>query len=255
MDRHSAARHSRGWKPWLLALVLAQSGAATTRAGAAANETGLLRATVQLRNGNGRGSGTVIASSAGETLIVTATHVVQGAKALQVEIHRHNLGSRIMELTEGGGWPRLVRAEIVVEDPDSDLALVRVRGMVALRYVARIDPKAVEPSKGDTMTSVGIDNTRRLTLWKTGVVGPAELDLKRGKGGGRKFTLTTRWPEHGRSGGGLFRTDGALVGVCTGQLRLGSAPRVGAFASVESLRALLATVEAVEANHTASPGC
>lgn len=226
-----------------IAFVLALASAIPAIAASPERDAGLLRATVQLRNGEGRGSGTVIASSDGETLIVTATHVVQGAKALQVEIHRHNLGSRVMYLTEGGGWPRLVRAEIVTADPDSDVALVRIRGMVALKNVARIDPKADEPVKGETLTSVGIDLTRHLSLWRTGVVGSVALDLKTGKGGARQFTVTNRWPEHGRSGGGLFRSDGTLVGVCTGQLRIGAAPRTGAFASAQSLHKLLATVE------------
>lgn len=180
----------------------------------------------------------MILSGPGETLVLTAAHVVHDPGDLKVEIHRHNLGSRVMSLTEGGGWPRLVPAKVVAIDDDTDVAIVRITGMVAMPHVARIDSKAGEPTKGETLTSVGIDRTLHLTLWRTGVEGSARINLGRGRGP-RLFTVTTRWPEHGRSGGGLFRQDGTLVGVCCGQLTVGSGPRNGAFASVESVREIL----------------
>jgi S1-C subfamily serine protease len=207
-------------------------------ADAPAHGTDWLRATVQIRNGQGRGSGTVIASRADETLVLTAAHVVRDAGGLKVEIHRHNLGFRTTGLTEGNGWPRLVAATVAAQDPASDVAVLRVRGMVAMPNVARFAAEAEEPSRGEVLTSVGIDRTLHLNLWTTPVEGAARIDLGRG-GGPRRFTITSRWPEHGRSGGALFRQDGAVVGVCTGQLTVGQGPRRGAFASVESIRKLL----------------
>ena len=82
----------------------------------------------------------------------------------------------------------------------------------ALPFVARLDPEADEPTRGDLLTSVGIDRGLHLTTWQTTIEGSAMVDLKKG-GGARRFTVTTRPPEHGRSGGGLFRQDGAVVGV------------------------------------------
>jgi S1-C subfamily serine protease len=229
----------------LLALVAAVAGISVpaappegegTRAG---RGTDIVRATVQIRNGDHRGSGTVIASGPGETLILTAAHVVKGATGLRVELHRHNLGYQLAGLTEGGGWPRLVPAAVVAADTAGDVALVRIEGMKALRYVARFDPGAAEPSRGEVLTSVGIDRTRFLTRWKTTVEGSARLDIGQG-GGPSRFTITSRFPEHGRSGGGLFRPDGTLAGVCTGQLGLKPGqPKVGVFGSVESVRKLL----------------
>jgi S1-C subfamily serine protease len=210
------------------------------RAAKASANTGadVVRPTVQIRNGRDRGSGTIIASVAGETLILTASHVVHGATELKVEIHRHNLGFPSLGLTEGGGWPRLVAATVVASDPDSDVAVVRVQGMVAMRYVARLDPEAKEPAAGEVVTSVGIDRTLHLTRWQTTVKGSGLIDL--GKGGGKRpFTITARSPEHGRSGGGLFRADGSVVGVCTGQLHVKQTPTTGVFVSVESIRRLV----------------
>jgi S1-C subfamily serine protease len=199
----------------------------------------VIRPTVQIRNGNGRGSGTVIASSPDRTLVLTAAHVIKDGKDLKVELHRHNLGLAATGLTEGGGWPRLVPATVAAVDPAADVAVLEVRGMVALRYVARFDPNAAEPARGETLTSVGIDRTLFLTRWTTKVEGSAQVDFNKG-GGPRRFTVTARFPEHGRSGGGLFRADGSVVGVCTGQLSIRPGqPKVGLFASVTSVRRLL----------------
>ena len=199
----------------------------------------VVKPTVQLRNGQTRGSGTVIMSVPGETLILTAAHVVKDAAKIEVELHRHNLGYKVNTLTEGGGWPRLVPGKVVASDRGTDVAVVRVKGMVALPFVAKLDMKAEEPAKGDVMTSVGIDRALHLTRWQTTVQGPSTIDIKQG-GKPAVFTITTRAPEHGRSGGGLFRDDGAVVGVCTGQLGSNKGdPKVGMFASMASIRRLL----------------
>jgi S1-C subfamily serine protease len=204
-----------------------------------ATAAAVIRPTVQIRNGKLRGSGTILASIPGETLILTAAHVVHDATGLKVELHRHNLGGPMGGLTEGGGWPRLVPATLVAADTAADVAVVRVAGMVALPHVARFDPGAREPAEGDVLTSVGIDRTLFLRRWQTTARGTAMVDIGKG-GGSRRFILTTRYPDHGRSGGGLYREDGAVVGVCVGQLSLRAGePKVGLFASMESIRRLL----------------
>ena len=61
-----------------------------------------------------------------------------------------------------------------------------------------------------------------------------------GKGGGpRPFLLIEKPPEHGRSGGGLFTTDGTVVGVCIGRAEVVRGKRFGVFASGASIRRLL----------------
>jgi len=196
--------------------------------------------TVQLRNGNKTGSGTVFRSVQNDTLILTAAHVVNGGSDLKVEIHRHNLNpnTRNPMLTEGGGWPKLVPATVEAIDSAADVALVRIRGMAPLPRVCRFDPNSPEPTVGNVLTSVGIDRSLHLTRWTTGIVGPTLFEVIPGEGK-RRFTITTRFPEHGHSGGGLFRADGTVVGVCVGQLTLKpGVPKVGLFASVGSVRKL-----------------
>lgn len=223
----------------VLAFGLAVLGPTAARPDDKAPAVNVLRPTIQLRNGTHRGSGTVLVSVPGETLILTAAHVVRDASALQIELHRHNFGGSTTGLTEGGGWPRLVPARVVAADTAADVALVRITGMVALPYVARFDPDAKDPEARDVLTSVGIDRTLFLTRWRTTAQGTAMVDIGRG-GGPRRFIVVTRYPEHGRSGGGLFRGDGTLVGVCVGQLTLRNGePKVGIFASTESIHHLL----------------
>jgi S1-C subfamily serine protease len=229
------------FRRWLLLLTcgIVILGPPTARPDEKAPTANVLRPTVQIRNGTERGSGTILASVPGETLILTAAHVVRNPAALQIEIHRHNLGQATFGLTEGGGWPRLVPATVVATDPAADVAVVRITGMVALPHVARFDPGAEEPAPGEVLTSVGIDRTRFLTRWRTTVRGTALIDMSH-RGESRRFIVTTRYPEHGRSGGGLFREDGAVVGVCVGQLSLRTGqPKMGIFASVGSIRRLL----------------
>jgi S1-C subfamily serine protease len=225
----------RSWILWVLVVGLPIPVAAGERPGG----LDLLRATVQVRNGERRGSGTVIASNPGATWILTAAHVVKKAPGLIVELHRHNFGVSAAMLTEGGGWPRLVKAKVVAADTPGDVALVRVEGLDPLPYVARFDRAGGPPTPGEMLTSVGIDRGLHLTQWQTTVQGTRPIDIGQG-GGPSPFTVTTRFPEHGRSGGGLYRADGTIVGVCTGQMILGTGqPKVGVFASYERIRRLL----------------
>jgi len=205
-----------------------------------ARGTEIVQATVQIRNANLRGSGTMIASVPGETWILTAAHVVRGATVVQVELHRFNFnfGGRVFSLTEGGGWPRLVPATVAATDPGGDVALLLIRSLNALPFVARFDLEAAEPKRGEVLTSVGVDRGLHLTRWQTTIEGPAVVDIRKG-GGAQPFVVTTRPPEHGRSGGGLFRPDGTVIGSCTGRFDLKPGQKVGLFASMASIRRLI----------------
>jgi S1-C subfamily serine protease len=194
------------------------------------------RPTVLIRKGNSQGSGSVIASVNGETLVLTVVHVVQEPGDLTVELHRYNLG--LERRNAGGTWPRVVQAEIVAQDADADVAILRIRGMVALPYVARLAEGEDEPAPGTAVTSLGIDLATNLSSWSAKVVGVARRDLKH-TGQERPFLVTDRGPEHGRSGGGLFRGDGRLVGVCVGRIEQSSGRWIGIFASGESIRRLI----------------
>jgi S1-C subfamily serine protease len=207
---------------------------------------GFFRPTVTIRKGDGRGSGTVIASTARATLVLTAAHVISDAGALQIELHPYNYGLEKDEkrLVGTGQWPRLAPAEVLASDPNADVALVRVPRLAGLPYVARVARDSVEPEPKGVFTSIGVVGGQELTGWRTDVQGSARIDLPSFTGRGtrgdpRLFTITTKPPEFGRSGGALFRPDGSIVGVCVGRLQPSNGPTVGVFASLESIHKLI----------------
>jgi S1-C subfamily serine protease len=203
------------------------------------------RPTVTIRQANGRGSGTMVATAPGSTLILTAAHVVAGDGPLEIELHPYNFGIEKNERAQGGTtWPRLVPADRIAADDAADVALVRMHDRAAVPFVARLDLDAKEPGPADILTSIGVVSGKDLTGWRTDIQGQARIDLTsfihRGKpGDARIFTVTTKPPEFGRSGGGLFRPDGSLVGIAVGRLRINDAPEIGVFASMESIRKLV----------------
>lgn len=199
----------------------------------------MFRPTVMIRNGSAQGSGTIVASIDDETLILTAAHVVfQGKGPLTVELHRYNLGLERFSRV-AGGWPRTLPADLVAADPSADLAVLRIKRMKRLPYVARLTSGIEEPARGTVVTSVGIDLGEHLSSWLAYIGGVEWLKLDKQKED-RPFLVTTRPPEHGRSGGGLFLASGELVGVCIGRVEEASGKeRFGIFASSASIRRLL----------------
>jgi S1-C subfamily serine protease len=195
------------------------------------------RPTVLVRRGTSQGSGTIIASIDAETLVLTASHVVRGTGQIQVELHRYNLGLERAS-TQSGLWPRHVSAECVATDAAADIAVLRLRNMVALPYVARLGSADDEPRTTADVTSVGIDMGSKLSSWKTRLVDIFWFELN-DSGNERPFLVTAKIPEHGRSGGGLFDADGTLVGVCVGHAEMVQGRRMGVFSSIESVRKLL----------------
>jgi len=195
------------------------------------------RPTVVIRRGTSQGSGTIIASVDGEALVLTAAHVVRESGPISVELHRYNLG---LERTSAppGAWPRSVAADVAALDPAADLAVLRIEGLPALPYVARLAPARREPAVDSIVTSIGIDLGRHLSCWSTRLVEALWFELNDNREE-RLFLITDRAPEHGRSGGGLFLPDGELVGVCIGHAELFRGGRQGVFASRESIRQLL----------------
>jgi S1-C subfamily serine protease len=202
------------------------------------------RPTVMIRKGKALGTGTIIASVEGETLILTASHVVEESGSLHVELFRYNLG---LERTgDGSGFPRKLAATVAARDPDADLAILRVRGQLAFPYVARMAAGEDPPPKGTEVTTIGFDKGERLIGFSTRIKAVDRIDLDRG-GGERPFLVTEHPPEIGRSGGGLFRKDGALVGVCVGRAEMDKGRKIGLFTTLGNVKGLIRAHEEITA--------
>jgi S1-C subfamily serine protease len=201
-------------------------------------DDGTFRPTVVVRRGTSQGSGTIVASIDDDTLVLTAAHVLRSEGPVQVELHTYNLGlERRSNLA--GRWPRRIPAEVVATDAPADLAIVRVREMVALPYVATLYDDGQDALPDDaTLTSVGIDLGVKLSSWKTELVEIASFQLNDNRVD-RPFLITDRIPEHGRSGGGLFDDRGRLVGVCVGHAEMVQGRRMGVFSSIDNVRRIL----------------
>ena len=195
------------------------------------------RPTVVVRRGTSQGSGTIIASIEGETLVLTAAHVVQEHGPITVELHRYNLGLE-QSRAAPGTWPRRLNAQLAATDPAADLAILRIEKLAALPYVARLAPSQSEPAPDSLVTSIGIDLGIKPSSWTSRLVESLWFELNESRDE-RLFFITVRTPEHGRSGGGLFLDNGELVGVCVGHAELVRGHRMGIFASRESIRQLL----------------
>jgi S1-C subfamily serine protease len=195
------------------------------------------RPTVVVRQGTSQGSGTIIASIAGDTLVLTAAHVVKTAGPIFVELHRYNIG---VERTpaQPGSWPRRLPASLAAADAAADVAILRIEKLGALPYVARLAPDRARLAADSAVTSLGIDLGARLTSWTTQVVKTVPFHLN-DSDSERLFLITAHPPENGRSGGGLFLANGELVGVCIGHAAMVEGRRMGVFASRASIGRLL----------------
>jgi S1-C subfamily serine protease len=211
------------------------------------------RPTVMVHRGKGLGSGTIIASVEGESLVLTASHVVDEKGPITIELFRFNVGAE--RVRGAAGYPRRVSASIVARDADADLAILRVRGELAFPYVAKVARGEVLPAPRARVTTIGFDKGGRPVGVTTRLRAAERIDLNKG-GGPRSFLVTDDPPEVGRSGGGLFRADGALVGVCVGRVSLVEGKTFGLFSALENVRDLIredAEVEALMARASVKP--
>lgn len=148
---------------------------------------------------NGRinlGSGTVIGSRPGMTLVLTCGHIFRDldeSTKIDVEVFE-------------GGKPLTYVGSVVKYDIDADVGLITIPIDHAVA-AAPICPPTHVPATGDRVACIGCsggDDPSREQLEVTAInkyTGPDNIEC-------------TGVPVRGRSGGGLFNTSGELVGVC-----------------------------------------
>ena len=159
-----------------------------------------MRATVRLRiedsSGHSVGTGTIIDSHGNESLIVTCGHIFRDSKGkgrILVDIFAEN-------------QTRSVEGTIVSYDLDRDIALVSIVPGTEIAP-ALVAPPGFNLAVGQPVFSVGCDQGTNPSVRESSIksidryVGSPNLEV-------------AGTPAEGRSGGGLFSTDGYLIGVC-----------------------------------------
>ena len=161
-----------------------------------------LRASVRIRVKDGSainfGSGTIIDSQPGQSIIVSCGHIFRKlSKSAVIEIDLYT--------NPKSAKPETVIGRVIVADMDADVGLVSINYARPLASIP-LSGTAAMMVEGDQLFSIGCssgDNPSRENVQLTKVNkyrGPDNLEC-------------TMRPLKGRSGGGLFRDD-ELVGVC-----------------------------------------
>ena len=175
-----------------------QPGAVSSRT---VSDAAMLAASVRLRiedpDGRSCGSGTIIDSRGGEALILTCGHIFRDSKGkgrIEVDLFGPN-GSQPVQ-------GRLVSYDSEVRDVG--LVAIRTPGPVA---TARVAPPGYRIVPGAPVVSIGCNNGDAPTVRHSQI---NSLD----KFQGPPNIQVAGQPVEGRSGGGLFTSEGYVIGVC-----------------------------------------
>jgi thiol-disulfide isomerase/thioredoxin len=186
----------------------------------------------------GFGSGTIIDSNDQESIILTCAHLfkIEGSRRqyapadfpLEVTV----------ELFDGVGRGRnktvlpvsKLRGKVMDYDFATDVALVKVRPGRKLPY-SKVVPTSWQPKQGMKMTTVGCSLGNDPTAWTTTILKP----LAPGPDPNYRGMECVYSPKQGRSGGGIFTSDGYVAGVCD----FASYTNSGLYARPESIHRLL----------------
>jgi thiol-disulfide isomerase/thioredoxin len=171
----------------------------------------------------GFGSGTIIHSSPRESLIVTCAHIFK-LEGRQKQVSPRQFPRRIMiDLFDGklrGTNPAQVHFLEAVEGEAVDYDFSRDVGLIRIRPGRRLPASRVVPAHWEPksqprpmkMLTVGCSEGQDATAWHTIILNPRMQGLS----GNPSYEAIECWkaPKQGRSGGGLFTTDGYLAGIC-----------------------------------------
>ena len=198
----------------------------------------MLSASVRLRvedpQGHSCGSGTIIdARVGGEALVLTCGHLFRDYQRngkIDVDLFGPTTSVR-------------VPGRLVAYDIQRDVGLVAFRPQGPV-MVARVAPQGYSIRPGDAVTSVGCNNGDNPTVQHNQVIsldrfrGPSEPrgDVAAAPHATWNLLEVAGQPVVGRSGGGLFSTDGMVIGVCNAAE---PEDHEGLFATLESIHVAL----------------
>lgn len=143
------------------------------------------------------GSGTIIQSREGRTIVLTCAHIMDQAgddPKVQVDVFLN-------------GRTTTYVGKVIGHHIDSDVGLIAIPTSSRLPTAELVEPER-KPERGQKVFSIGCNNGKEPTRETTTLTavdrysGPNNLE-------------TNKAPAHGRSGGGLFDLNGRVIGVCS----------------------------------------
>jgi thiol-disulfide isomerase/thioredoxin len=170
----------------------------------------------------GFGSGTIIYSSAEESIILTCAHIfrVKGPnqpspRNFRVPISVDLFGGQIIRQNPAtlACSEKDIPGEAIDYDFTNDVGLIRIRPGRKLPS-SRVVPASWKPERGMAMTTVGCSHGNDATAWSTKILDPRIGMSNTSTKQGFATIKCAFQPKEGRSGGGLYTSDGYVAGVC-----------------------------------------
>jgi thiol-disulfide isomerase/thioredoxin len=203
----------------------------------------VVRIRVLAKHSTGFGSGTIIYSTPEQSLILTCAHIFK-LEGRRQEVAPSEFPRRIMiDLFDGnlqGTNPAMVHFLESVEGKAVDYEFQRDVGLIRIRPgrrlpAARIVPTHWQPEARMRVLTVGCSEGQDATAWHTTIERPRIQNFLSGNATYEAIECHHA-PKQGRSGGGLFTTDGYVTGVCNFAEPQGNH---GLYATPRSIYALL----------------
>lgn len=184
-----------------------------------------LASSVRLRirdaKGTGYGTGTIVLSKPGRTVILTCGHVFRGwssASKLDVDVF-------------GSGRSETFVGKVLDYDIKAEVGLLQINTASVLPFAPIASLESVTKS-GDDVYSVGCGHGNNPTVENHQVTG---IDRYRGFDN----IECSGAPVQGRSGGGLFNDKGAVIGTCIGYMDVGGGKMRGLYSGIRAIHRML----------------
>jgi thiol-disulfide isomerase/thioredoxin len=214
----------------------------------------------------GFGSGTVISSTEDESLILTCAHIfkIDGRKPTPPKQFPRRIMIDLFDGKLKGTDPAQVHFAESVEGEAVDYDFTLDVGLIRMRPGRKLPASRVVPPSWDLQSrmrvlTVGCSEGRDATAWYTVVRRPRIQNFLSGNPNYEAIECDTA-PKEGRSGGGLYTTDGYVAGVCNfaepqGNHGLYATPRsIHSILNRNRLAALYAPIDSESANLLADRG-
>jgi thiol-disulfide isomerase/thioredoxin len=155
-----------------------------------------VRLTIEDAQGYSYGTGTLIDSRQGEALILTCGHIFRDSQGK----------GRILVDLFGPDAKQKIPGQLITYDLTRDVGLVSITTGSPVR-VAHVAPPGYVSRRGEKVFTVGCNHGADPTVLASQVNSVNKFS-------GPKNVQVAGQPVQGRSGGGLFRADGMVIGVC-----------------------------------------